>query len=427
MREEDSTMALGTGSRLLATSFGPIEYAEAGEGPAVLVIHGAGGGFDQGLEVADELIRNGFHVIAPSRFGYLRTPLPEDAAPAAQADAYAALLDALDISRCAVFGVSAGGPSAMQFGIRHPDRITALVLMVPAAYAPRAHVDTPPKRMSALPGILMNLTLRSDFFFGLAVRFAPRAMTRVILGTPPELLTDADPTERARVQAALEHILPVSRRRLGLLNDGAIVPTLPRFELERVEAPTLIISAQDDLYQTFAGSRYSAEHIPNARFIGYQTGGHLLVGHQHEVTAEIARFLRANAAETEDHMTGFIGDIEHQTEQNRDFRRVLFTGAHLQLVLMSVAPGDELGEEVHPATDQFFRIEGGKGELWIDGRRTPVEEDMAIVVPAGARHNLKNTGHKPLKLYTVDAPPQHPDGTVHRTKSDAGAAEHAVR
>lgn len=125
-------------------------------------------------------------------------------------------------------------------------------------------------------------------------------------------------------------------------------------------------------------------------------------------------------------MTGFIGNIEDRTELNQDFRRVLFTGAQMQLVLMAVEPGDELGEEVHPDTDQFFRIEEGKGEIWIEGKRTPVEEDMAIVVPAGARHNLKNTGHKALKLYTVYAPPQHPDGTVHRTKADALAAEHAA-
>lgn len=125
-------------------------------------------------------------------------------------------------------------------------------------------------------------------------------------------------------------------------------------------------------------------------------------------------------------MTGFIGNIEDRTEWNQDFRRVLFTGAQMQLVLMAVGPGDELGEEVHPDTDQFFRIEEGKGEIWIEGERTPVEEDMAIVVPAGARHNLKNTGHKALKLYTVYAPPQHPDGTVHRTRADALAAEQRV-
>ena len=278
------------GSRILETSFGPIEYAEAGEGPPVLVIHGAGGGFDQGLELAAGLLRNGYRVIAPSRFGYLRTPLPKDGSAAAQADAHAAVLDALQIERCAVFGVSAGGPSTMQLAIRHPERVTALILMVPAAYAPRPQ-DAVPKRMTALGGVTMDLLLRSDFLFKVGVRIAPRFMTRLILGTPPELLRDADPAERARARAIMEHVLPISRRRLGLLNDAAVVTTLPRFELERVQAPTLLISAQDDLYRTFAGARYSAEHIPNARFIGYETGGHLLVGHDQETNAEILRFL----------------------------------------------------------------------------------------------------------------------------------------
>ena len=287
-------MARTIGSRMLATSVGPIEYAEAGEGPPVLVIHGAGGGYDQGLDLAEGLVRNGFRVIAPSRFGYLRTPLPKDGSAAAQADAHAAVLDALQIKRCAVFGVSAGGPSTMQFALRHPERVTALVLMVPAAYAPSPG-DTVPKRMTALGGFMMDLLLRSDFLFWLGVRIAPRTMTRMILGTPPALLADADPVERARVQTALWHVLPVSRRRHGLLNDAAVVTTLPRFELERVQAPTLIISARDDLYRTFAGSRYSAEHIPTARFIGCETGGHARLGHHRKVTGEITRFLSANA------------------------------------------------------------------------------------------------------------------------------------
>ena len=120
-------------------------------------------------------------------------------------------------------------------------------------------------------------------------------------------------------------------------------------------------------------------------------------------------------------MKGFIGDIEEQTEANRDFRRVLFTGPQLQLVVMALQPGEELGEEIHPGTDQFFRVEEGKGKIWIDGVEASIESDFAIVVPAGTRHNLKNTGHKPLKLYTLYAPPQHADGTVHRTKGEADA------
>lgn len=125
-------------------------------------------------------------------------------------------------------------------------------------------------------------------------------------------------------------------------------------------------------------------------------------------------------------MKGFIGDIEEQTEANRDFRRVLFTGPRMQLVVMALQPGEELGEEVHISTDQYFRVEEGKGRIWMDGTEAAIEGDMAIIVPAGTRHNIKNTGHKPLKLYTLYAPPQHPDGTVHRTKADAAAAVEQV-
>lgn len=122
-------------------------------------------------------------------------------------------------------------------------------------------------------------------------------------------------------------------------------------------------------------------------------------------------------------MKGFIADIEDRAEENRDFRHVLYTGPHMQLVVMSLEPGEEIGEETHEGTDQFFRVEEGKGEVWIDGRASRIESDVAIVVPAGARHNIKNTGHKPLKLYTLYAPPQHPDGTVHHTRAEADRAE----
>ncbi|WP_242340264.1 MULTISPECIES: cupin domain-containing protein [Anaeromyxobacter] len=122
-------------------------------------------------------------------------------------------------------------------------------------------------------------------------------------------------------------------------------------------------------------------------------------------------------------MRGFVDDIEDRTEENTDFRRVLYTGKNLQLVLMALRPGEEIGEEVHEDRDQFFRVEKGQGEVSIDGKRTKVEGDSAIVVPAGARHNVRNTGDEPLKLYTIYAPPEHVDGTVHATKAAADASE----
>ncbi|MCL4768164.1 MAG: cupin domain-containing protein [Hyphomicrobiaceae bacterium] len=122
-------------------------------------------------------------------------------------------------------------------------------------------------------------------------------------------------------------------------------------------------------------------------------------------------------------MKGFVGDIEDLAEENTDFRRVVYTGKELQLVLMSIEPGGEIGEEVHGDGDQFFRVEEGEGEVLIDGNRSKIGSDDAILIPAGARHNVVNTGKKPLKLYTIYGPPEHRDGTVHRTKADADSSE----
>lgn len=121
-------------------------------------------------------------------------------------------------------------------------------------------------------------------------------------------------------------------------------------------------------------------------------------------------------------MKGFIADIEGLTEENEDFRRVLYTGHNLQLVLMAIAPGSEIGEEVHEDRDQFFRIEKGTGEVWIDGHCTEVKADDGIIVPQGARHNVVCTGKEPLRLYTIYGPPEHVDGTVHKTRADAEAS-----
>jgi pimeloyl-ACP methyl ester carboxylesterase len=247
------------------------------------------------MYLSEPLVRSGFRVIAVSRFGYLRTPLPADASAAAQADAYACLLDVLDIPRAALVGASAGAPSTMQFALRHPEHTASLVLLVPAAYPfqiERRSEGAMPERTSTQTRFLFDTALRSDFLFWLAPRIARHTVTRAILATPPSVVERATAEERARAEGVLTYILPVSCRRQGLLNDASIVSELPRYELERISAPTLIMSFEDDLFGTYDGARYSAEHIPGARFIGYPTGGHLWVGHHKEVMAEIAGFLR---------------------------------------------------------------------------------------------------------------------------------------
>ena len=123
-------------------------------------------------------------------------------------------------------------------------------------------------------------------------------------------------------------------------------------------------------------------------------------------------------------MKGFCDNIEQRTIANDDFRRVLYTGHHLQLVLMTLQPGDEIGSEIHDDRDQFFRVEEGEGAIDIDGVANPVSDDFAVIVPAGARHNVRNTGDKPLRLYTLYAAPEHLDGIVQATKADADARHH---
>ena len=286
---------VSAGSRLANTAAGPVEYADIGEGAPVLAIHGAGGGFDQGLELARPLLKSSFRVIAPSRFGYLRTPLPKDASPMAQADAHAALLDVLQVDKAFVLGVSAGAPSAMQFCLRHPERCHALVLIVPLAYSGNAATEQN-GRGSALREFLINSALSSDFVFWSMSKLARDSMLKTILGTPPEDLKQVSPEERARVEEVLKHISPVSRRKLGLQNESAVARSLVRYDLERLSVPTLICSVEDCLYNTYAAARYTAEHVPGARFVGYRKGGHLAAGHQQELWSEIKTFLKVSAS-----------------------------------------------------------------------------------------------------------------------------------
>jgi pimeloyl-ACP methyl ester carboxylesterase len=286
---------VASGSEIAETPCGPIEYGTAGEGPPILVVHGAGGGHDQGMDVGGSLAARGFRIIAMSRFGYLRTPMPADASAEAQADAHACLLDTLDIPRTAIMGVSAGGPSTMQFALRHPERTTAMILIVPAAYVPREG-GAPSVKTPHGAQFLFDTALRADFLFWSAIRLADETVTQAILATPPEVVENASLSEQAQFNLIKQHILPVSPRRLGLLNDAAVISTLPRYDLEKIATPTLLISAEDDLFGTYDGARYTSEHVPNARFVGYPTGGHLLVGHHTEVMAEIDAFLHAAAA-----------------------------------------------------------------------------------------------------------------------------------
>ena len=288
---------VSSGSEVVESPCGRIEYAVIGKGAPVLLVHGAGGGFDQGLEFGRPLAEHGFRVIAMSRFGYLRTPMPADASPAAQADAHACLLDALKLPGAAILGGSAGAASTIEFCLRHAGRCSAMVLLVPAFFPPGA----PQVRPLAQPFFMFEALLGSDFFFWLNTKLARDAMLERLFATPASDFENAPREEQERVLRVMRTALPISRRRTGLWNDLAIVASPPRYQLERIAAPTLVISIENDLFGTYQSSRSAAERIPGARFVSLPTGGHLWVGHQEEVLAETTKFLGDSKNSRADH------------------------------------------------------------------------------------------------------------------------------
>jgi pimeloyl-ACP methyl ester carboxylesterase len=281
---------LEAGGRLLSWDFGAIEYGREGIGPPVLVSHGAGGGYDQGLFVGRELLGSNHDVIAPSRFGYLRSASPAQPRPDAQADAYAALLDHLRIERAAVLGISAGAPSAIEMALRHPGRVSALILVVPRAFAPGHEVSAPASPQNQ--AIIRMIERGADFAYWTATKLARRSLLR-FLGVPPEVDKAADPLERDRLTWIMRNVLPLSRRVGGIRNDGET--RIEPWPLERVDAPTFVVSAEDDLFGTLPAARFTAEHIAGAELMVVPSGGHLLAGRSEEIRARIADFLHRSA------------------------------------------------------------------------------------------------------------------------------------
>ena len=275
------------GSQVVKTNCGPIEYAQIGEGYPVLVVHGNAGGFDQGLTLAQGYLDQGFQVIAPSRFGYLRSSLPLEATPALQADAFVCLLDALGIDQVAVLTTSAGVTSSVQFALRHPDRISALILHSPNAPG-KVEFATPPKSV-------FSALIHNDFAYWVLNTYLQSSM-QFLVGVPKSFILT--PEFQSQVKETMTSVFPVSKRADGMIFDTYVSnPEINHYPLPEIKSPTLVISALDDPMALHENARTMAEQIPNARLLVVPDGGHLLLGHTIEVRAEITQFLHDNVLE----------------------------------------------------------------------------------------------------------------------------------
>ncbi|RWA75376.1 MAG: alpha/beta hydrolase [Mesorhizobium sp.] len=278
--------AVGHGSLVANLDIGPIEYADSGAGIPLLSIHGAGGGFDQGLALAADLVGGGFRVIAPSRFGYLRTPAPRDPSPVAQGDAHAALLSKLNVRKAVVVGVSAGARSAVELALRHPDKVAALILIVPALYPPSSPVSINVSLGNRFAFWAVNAG--GDFAWWATENTAPSILIRFV-GVRPALVAATPQAERDRVMSFLKSVEPLSLRLPGINIDS--IPKQYELPLNEITAPTMIISARDDLFNTLPAAELAADNIPGAELVVYDTGGHLLVGQVQQVRKAVRTFL----------------------------------------------------------------------------------------------------------------------------------------
>jgi pimeloyl-ACP methyl ester carboxylesterase len=275
--------------QVIATDCGPIEVAMRGEGEPVLVSHGIGGGFDQGLGIAEAYLGGGYKVIAPSRFGYHGTPLPAVASPASQSDAFVCLLDSLGIDQVTVIADSAGGTSAIQMALRHPERLKAVVFVSTAAPSVGEYdVALPPKPV-------IQTVFGSDFLMWILTHHFESAM-KPAMGVPQRyVLSEA---EQVQVTSVIRSILPIKPRTAGFVFDmftsNLDMDNHPdQYPLEEINVPVLVIHAVDDSLASYANAEALAKRIPNAELLPIPSGGHLLLSQEAVVRSEIARFLES--------------------------------------------------------------------------------------------------------------------------------------
>jgi len=275
---------LVTVSQLFKTSTGVVEAALIGHGSTVLISHGSGGGYDMGLWLA-QLIGGQFQYIAPSRFGYLRSPLPPKPTPETQADTYAALLDTLNVNSVTIIGLSAGGASALQFALRHSGRCHGLVML--------SAVSRPVPPLPPILQAIYPFMLKSDFIPWLFYSTAPHAVFRAN-GVSRALLARIK-LEREKIRlldALYQTTFPSTLRREGMINDMQQLAILPPYPIEHITVPTLVVHAANDPIIPFESGEFSASTIPNTQLLRLDDGGHFAcVTHREETMPIVQEFL----------------------------------------------------------------------------------------------------------------------------------------
>jgi pimeloyl-ACP methyl ester carboxylesterase len=283
------------GSQIVTTARGPVECAIKGSGPTVLVSHGGGGGYDHGLLHTRALYEQfGFRVIAISRAGYLRTPASVGRTPEEMADTYAALLDALNIRRAAILGLSAGGPSALQFALRHPDRCWGLALVSAITQSFPGVGGKQWLKRSGLADPAMWLIVSLPF---LRQRYA-RFVARFMIPDPADRAQIlADPDKLARLVRVEQVGGTNSLRRAGIEVDKAQWAVIPVYPVERITAPTLILHGQADHAVPIAHAEFVAQRVKGAEFQAIPKAGHALLLTHPEASERLAEFLQRIKAE----------------------------------------------------------------------------------------------------------------------------------
>jgi len=258
-------------AKVIPSPFGNIEFTAHGSGPAVLVIHGSGGGYDQGELIAKAVLDEDFYSITPSRFGYLRSTFHQGSTWDDQAHAYAALLDHLGIERAAVVAMSHGGPSALLFAVLHPNRVSSLTL-ISCGVAPSSEPD---QARADDKGRMLTTIFEHDLLYW-AISKAFRRQLMGLMGASGKVTADLTTDERDLFNDFIDFMNPVSLRSAGAAFDNTA--TLPGDRIVAIMAPTLILHATDDTLQLFHNAEFAATTIPGTRLVRFESGGHFLIG-----------------------------------------------------------------------------------------------------------------------------------------------------